>query len=270
MPRSAQVRGQGQLHIGCSGFHYSHWRGRFYPADLAEKDWFRFYAEQFSSLEINSTFYGLPSPTTVREWRDRAPPGFRFAVKMSRYATHFGRLKEPEQRIGRFLERVELLRVRLGPILVQLPPRWRPELERLDAWLAAAPVRHRWAVEVRDRRWLGERLFEILEHHGAALVIHDMLSDHPRRLTSDWTYLRFHGDGYQGSYSPQALTAQARRIANWLAECIDVYAYFNNDYRACAPRNALALRRYLGNALGPHSERVAARRRLESARRKPA
>jgi uncharacterized protein YecE (DUF72 family) len=136
----------------------------------------------------------------------------------------------------------------LGPVLAQLPPRWDADPERLDAFLAAAPRSWRLAVEVRDPRWLRDDVYEILRRHGAALVVHDLIDRHPWVVTADWVYLRFHGprpgDPYQGSYSPQALTAASRRIQRERAAGRDVYAYFNNDLGGAALRDAQALRRY--------------------------
>jgi len=131
---------------------------------------------------------------------------------------------------------------------VQLPPRWSPDVARLDAFLAAAPTDVRWAVEFRDPRWLCDAVYDVLRAHGAALCIHDGIPDHPRVVTADWVYLRFHGNGYRGSYSPQALTATAGRIARHLARRRDVYAYFNNDVGGHAVRNAADLRRYVRSA----------------------
>lgn len=246
MARSRKHRGE--LRIGTSGYQYTHWRGDFYPRDLAKRDWFAHYAEHFDSVEINNTFYRLPDAGVFEAWREQAPPSFRYALKYSRYATHLKHLIDPEEALERFLERAERLRSRLGPILVQLPPHWKADPERLDAFLRAAPRRHRWAVELRDPDWLRDEVYDVLRSRGAALVIHDLLDDHPRQLTADWTYLRFHGRRYGGSYSPQALSGQAGRIRHWLCEGRDVYAYFNNDRGGHAPRNAADLARYLEGA----------------------
>jgi uncharacterized protein YecE (DUF72 family) len=239
------TRRRGELRIGTSGYQYRHWRGDFYPNDLPQRCWFDHYAKQFDTVEINNTFYRLPDPEVFDRWRDRAPPGFRFALKYSRYGSHLKHLADPAEALERFVERAERLRSALGPVLVQLPPHWKADPERLDAFLGAAPRRRRWAVEMRDPSWLVDEVYDVLGRHGAALVIHDWLDHHPVRLTSDWAYLRFHGRNHAGSYSHQALSAQARRIAAWLDAGHDVYAYFNNDLGGHAPRNARALRRYL-------------------------
>jgi uncharacterized protein YecE (DUF72 family) len=236
---------RGGLWVGTSGFLYRHWRGRFYPPDLPVKDWFHHYARHFDTVEINKTFYNLPGPESFEAWREVAPGGFRFSLKYSRYATHLKHLKDPRGPLERFLERAERLHAWLGPLLVQLPPRWGADAGRLDAFLGVVPRRHRVAVEVRDPDWLRKEVFAVLRRHRAALVIHDLIDNHPQELTTTWTYLRFHGRRYGGSYSPQALSGQAQRIERWLGEGRDVYAYFNNDRGGHAPRNAADLLRFV-------------------------
>ena len=231
--------------IGTSGYQYDHWREVFYPAGLAKRRWFGHYAEHFDTVEINNTFYHLPANSTFDQWREEAPEGFCYALKYSRYGSHLKRLKEPQAALEKFLGGAERLEARLGPILVQLPPHWGANPGRLDAFLEAAPTGHRWAVEFRDPDWLDEEVYAILRRHEAALCVHDMIPDHPRLLTADWVYLRYHGDHYRGSYTPQFLTAQARLIREWLDEGHDVYAYFNNDEAGHAVFNALDLKRYL-------------------------
>jgi uncharacterized protein YecE (DUF72 family) len=238
-------RGRGELRVGTSGYQYRHWKGDFYPRKLPIRSWFDHYAKRFDTVEINNTFYNLPEAERFDAWREAAPPGFRFTLKYSRYGTHLKHLRDPEKPLARFLERAERLGERLGPILVQLPPHWGADPGRLDGFLSVAPRRQRFAVELRDPDWLRNEVFEVLRQRRAALVIHDMIEDHPVELTADWTYLRFHGRQYGGSYSPQALSGQARRIRRWLGQGLDVYAYFNNDKGGHAPRNAADLRRYL-------------------------
>jgi uncharacterized protein YecE (DUF72 family) len=238
---------RGELRVGTSGYQYRHWRGDFYPRDLPVRDWFSCYARHFDCVEINNTFYRLPEPETVDGWHDAAPPGFRFALKLSRYATHQKKLLDPEQTLEIFLERAERLKSFLGPLLVQLPPHWRADPARLDAFLAAAPRRLRLAVELRDPDWLCAEVYAVLRRHAAALVVHDLIEHHPIRATCGWSYLRFHGPAgdYGGGYTTQALSGWARRIRRWLAEGRDVWAFFNNDRGGHAPRDALKLRRYV-------------------------
>ena len=234
-----------QCRIGTSGYQYDHWKEIFYPADLPRSEWFSFYARHFDTVEINNTFYRLPAPHVFDAWRKAAPADWWYAVKFSSYGTHRKRLKDPEQPIDLFSSRAKRLRSTLGPILVQLPPRWSVNLERLKAFVVALPRAQRWAIEFRDPSWLCEAVFECLAARNVALCLHDMIADHPRTLTADFTYLRFHGRRYHGSYSTQVLTAQAREIRKFLANGLDVYAYFNNDVGGHALRNALDLKRYV-------------------------
>lgn len=234
---------------GTSGYQYDHWRGSFYPDDLPRGRWFGYYAGIFGCVEINNTFYGLPSVGTFRNWREEAPSDFLYALKFSRYGTHMKYLKDPAETIGAFLEGARELGPHLGPILVQLPPRWKPDPERLDAFLGEAPETFRWVLEFRNPLWLREDIFQILADHGAALCIHDLLEDHPRELTTSWTYLRFHGpEEYAGSYPSQVLQGEAGWITARLGEGRDVYVFFNNDQGGAAPRNA----RELANLVPEH------------------
>lgn len=237
--------------VGCSGYEYPHWRGVFYPEQLKRTAWFDHYASVFDTVEINNTFYGLPPADTFDRWRERAPTGFTYTLKMSRYGTHQKKLRDPKEWVDNFLQRAERLRTTLGPILVQLPPRWRANPQRLEGFLAVAPSRHRWVLEFRDTTWLTDPIFEIMRKHNAALCLHDLATDHPQVVTADWTYLRFHGPQtgtkYAGSYSPSALSGAARRIGRHLAEGRDVYVYFNNDAGGAAVKDAQTLKQYLSD-----------------------
>jgi uncharacterized protein YecE (DUF72 family) len=247
-PKASAVR-RGRCHIGTSGWQYASWRGAFYPEDLPQRDWLACYAARFDTVEVNNSFYRLPSAEVFEAWRERAGPGFCFAVKFSRYGSHLKRLRDPEGPVERFLERARRLGPRLGPVLVQLPPRWPVDVERLARFLEVVPRPPRWCIEFRDPSWLCEPVYALLRRQGAALCIHDLIERHPREVTADFVYLRFHGDHYGGSYSPQQLSAEARRIAAHLRRGLDVHAYFNNDADGHAVANALDLRRYVARAL---------------------
>jgi len=241
---------RGILYLGTSGYRYDDWKGRFYPEDLAESQWLGHYAGRFDTVEINNTFYGLPQPETFDRWRQQTPEGFTFALKYSRYGSHLKHLKDPDAHLPTFLDRARRLEDRLGPILVQLPPHWKAAPERLTTFLRAAVEAapgQRWAIEVRDESWLCAEVYEVLEAHGAALVIHDLIEDHPERLTAGWTYRRYHGEDYGGSYSAQKLTAEAKKIRGSLEAGRDVHVYFNNDRDGHAVENALDLGRYAGD-----------------------
>lgn len=233
--------------IGTSGYQYAHWKGVFYPEDMPKRKWFEYYAEHFDTVEINNTFYNLPKAETFEKWHDDTPEGFLYSLKFSRYGTHMKKLKDPDNSIGSFIDRAERLKSFLGPILIQLPPKWGRNPDRLEEFLKKAPRRRRWTVEFRDQDWLCDEIFQILRDNNAALCIHDMIEDHPRELTAHWTYLRFHGDSYSGSYSHQYLSFWAGWIKDRLNESTDVYAYFNNDAEGYAVKNARSLRRYVFN-----------------------
>lgn len=252
----------GRLWVGTSGYQYDHWRGIFYPERLPLREWFTFYSKHFDTVEINNSFYRLPSGEVFEKWREQTPRGFTYAVKFSRFGSHMKKLLDPEGTIGLFLGRAERLGKHLGPILVQLPPRWKMNVERLDNFLRVAPRRHRWAVEMRDASWLHEEVYAVLEKHNAALCFHDILPDHPWRATADWAYVRFHGAAaqkYCGCYKPAMLRSAAKRLRELSDQGKDCFVYFNNDALGFALKNAVQLRQYLAKAdthlIGPRPRR---------------
>jgi uncharacterized protein YecE (DUF72 family) len=229
---------------------YKDWRGIVYPRELPQRRWFEHYATLFDTVEINNTFYRLPPPSTVEAWAAQAPPGFEYAVKLGQFGSHRMKLRDAASWLPNHLDRVDRLGPTLGPNLVQLPPRWRRNLERLDEFLTVAPKRLRWAVELRDPSWLHDDTFALLERHDAALCIHDLLERHPWVRTTDWTYVRFHGPAattqkYVGRYGGRRLARRAARLRDWLADGCDVYAYFNNDWHGAAVEDARWLRDHL-------------------------
>jgi uncharacterized protein YecE (DUF72 family) len=208
------------------------------------------YAQWFDTVELNNTFYRLPTEAAVDRWAANAPPGFVFAVKVGQYGSHRKKLTDPEAWLARHLERARRLGAHLGPNLVQLPPRWSRNTNRLDEFLAACPSDVRWAVELRDPSWLHDDIFTVLARHGAALCLHDLLADHPWVRTTDWTYVRFHGPDalarpYHGRYPADRLHAAAEQLGEWCREGTDVYAYFNNDHGGNAVVDASSLRALL-------------------------
>jgi len=239
----------GRCFIGTSGWSYKHWRGPFYPSGMTKGiEQLRFYAERFDTVEVNGTFYRLIEVETFRRWREETPPGFVFACKGSRYLTHMKRLKDAEQGIGRFFERVEALADKLGPVVFQLPGRFKPDRERLTGFLTALPKGHRYAFEFRDPRWFEPEILEALARQKVALCLYEFAGqDAPLEVTADFVYIRLHGpDGpYQGSYGDAALETWAQRIRAWAKQGLDVYCYFDNDDRAFAPKNALRLKELL-------------------------
>ena len=235
-----------RVRIGTSGYQYKHWKGDFYPKKMPVKDWFNHYTKFFDTVEINNTFYRMAQAETFAEWKEAAPSDFCYAIKYSRFGTHLKKLKDPQGHVDYFLERVIHLGDTLGPVLVQLPPNWKKNLDRLYEFLEETPRDIRWAVEVRDPDWLSDDLYKLLRKQDAALVIHDMIPYHPRVVTSNWTYLRYHGQNYSGSYSEKELSAIADDILDHQQHGRDVFVYFNNDLGGHAIWNALTLKKMLG------------------------
>jgi uncharacterized protein YecE (DUF72 family) len=235
--------------VSTSGWNYRDWCGRFYPETVPASRWFGHYARVFNTVEINNTFYRLPAAATFDAWNQQAPPEFIYAVKANHFLTHIKKLKNAGKPLALFLRRARRLKPHLGPILYQLPPRWKPDLERLKKFCARLPPGLTHVIEFRERAWLKDETYRVLAKRGISLCLHDLLKRHPRRITGPAVYVRFHGadSKYGGSYSRERL----RHWAAWLREAAkdghDVYAYFNNDRNAAAVRNAQTLRRILSN-----------------------
>jgi uncharacterized protein YecE (DUF72 family) len=238
------------IFIGTSGWHYKHWLdGVFYPAGTTGAEMFEFYARYFNTVEINNSFYRLPTAKTFDAWRESAPRDFVYAVKASRFITHMKKLKDPKPSSEKFFLVVDRLEKKLGVILFQLPPRWKLNIDRLAEFLEALPVEHRYAFEFRDESWLVPEMFQLLRKHKAAFCIHDFADmKMPVEVTADFAYIRFHGPTsakYWGSYSDAQLRKWAERIDGWRSELSAVYVYFNNDPEGAAVKNALTLRERL-------------------------
>ncbi len=251
------MSGTGRARVGCSGFVYRDWRGIVYPEKLPQRRWFEHYATLFDTVELNTTFYRLPPPETVEGWAAKAPAGFTYAAKLGAFGSHRMKLRDSASWLPNHLDRVQRLGPSMGPTLVQLPPTWKRNVERLDEFLTVAqPSGLRWAVELREPSWASDDVFEVLRRHRAALCIHDLLEHHPWELTTDWTYVRFHGPDalrskYWGLYGPERLEGTAQRLAGWLDQEHDVYAYFNNDHQGHAVTDASWLKDRLGQLVAP-------------------
>jgi uncharacterized protein YecE (DUF72 family) len=234
------------VRIGCSGWQYDSWRhGAFYPERCPQRNWLSYYARQFETVEVNSTFYRLARPTAVARWVAETPDDFTFVVKASRYLTHVKRLRELEDGIANYYEAIAPLvdSPKLGPVLWQLPGNFKRDEDRLaEACALLPPGRHGW--EFRHESWFTDDVLAILRAYGCALVY----GDHPERpwqpleLTTDWTFVRFHYGhrGRRGNYSETELRDWAARLREVRSQA-EVFAFFNNDWEAFAPRNAKRL-----------------------------
>jgi uncharacterized protein YecE (DUF72 family) len=238
------------VRIGCSGWNYDDWRGRFYPRGCPQRRWLAHYATRFDTVEVNSTFYRLARPAAVARWLEDTPAGFLFTVKASRYLTHTKRLTDTGRGVERLYAGIAPLAEspRMGATLWQLPASFHRDDDRLGAALDALPAgRH--CFEFRHPSWFVAEVFGLLHAAGAALVI----GDDPQRplphapLTADWTLIRLHRGrrGRRGNYSERELRDWAARIRELRSEA-EVLAYFNNDWEGFAPANALRLKRLLG------------------------
>jgi uncharacterized protein YecE (DUF72 family) len=229
---------------------YPHWRETFYPKDLPQTRWLAFYAERFDTVELNNPFYRQPSRDTFERWRAAVPGNFAYAVKLNRFLTHMKRLNVDRAMVARSYDTMAGLGPKAAVVLVQLPARFRFDAERFAQFCTAvAPRRRRHALEPRDASWLTDEAVAVLRERRVALCIIDT-PKWPTRgaVTADFVYLRFHGQTrlYGSSYDDPALRGWADRIREWRDADLDVYAYFNNDERAYAPRNAARLRALVG------------------------
>jgi uncharacterized protein YecE (DUF72 family) len=238
----------GAIHIGTSGWHYKHWVGPFYPPKFAAGRFIDFYKEHFAAAEINGSFYRMPSDDTLAAWRDAVPANFRFAAKASRFITHAKKLALPISQYERFFDGIGTLEPKLGPILFQLPPHWRFNRERLEAFLEALPRRYRYAFEFREPTWLNEDAYALLRKHRAALCLYHIAGfQSPIKVTANFVYIRLHGPGgkYQGTYDDAALRRWARDIRAWSQEEKAVWCFFDNDQNGYAAEDALRLQSML-------------------------
>lgn len=235
-----------EVRIGTSGWQYDDWRGVLYPDGVAKKDWLAYYSERFPVVEVNNTFYNLPSDDTFVKWRNGSEEGFRFVVKASRFITHIRRLRECREPVQLLWSRAERLGRKLGPVLFQLPPNLQADHERLEDFLGVLPKRLEAAFEFRHPSWETDRTYELLDQGGYAHVLPDRPNARVRDVvTGGWSYVRFH-KGTEGGpgYTRRKLRRWAERIAGLDARI--VYVFFNNDPTGAAVRDARTLTELLG------------------------
>jgi uncharacterized protein YecE (DUF72 family) len=250
-----------QIRIGTSGWHYRHWIGRYYPSDIKPGAMLEHYLRDFDTVELNNTFYHLPTEAAFDAWKKSVPSNFVFAVKGSRFITHMIKLKDPDRGIWNFIPRAKRLGRKLGPILWQLPPKWNVNVERLDEFLTKLPRGIKYAFEFRNATWLIDPVYEVLRKHNAAFCIYELAGfQSPMEITASWTYVRLHGPTqrkYQGSYTDAQLEQCAERIEDWSRSLDAIYVYFDNDDSAYAVNNALTLKRLVTGV--PAGARIASR-----------
>ncbi len=237
--------------IGTSGWSYDHWKGIFYPNDLGKRNWLEFYARSLGSVELNASFYRLPSKKIFRSWKDRTPDGFVFAVKMSRYVTHSKRLLNVDESLSIFFDALSGLGRKCSVVLIQLPPSLEFDLKRVGVFLDELTgnyVEHRFTVECRNQSWFNKGVYSLFRRYGIAFCISDTpCYPYTEEITSDFVYVRLHGHEqlYRSCYSDGQLREWAEKVIEWNNLGRDVYVYFDNDANAYAVRNALRLREFL-------------------------
>ncbi|MBV8251806.1 MAG: DUF72 domain-containing protein [Chitinophaga sp.] len=239
-----------QTYVGTSGWQYKHWKGVFYPEDIKEADELSVYAQTFHTVEINNSFYHLPPPERFRDWKAVTPSAFIFAIKGSRYITHMKKLQVDAEPIHKLISNAAHLKTKTGPILWQLPPRWKINPDRLQSFLTLLPQKYRYAFEFRDPSWWAPSIYALLKQYNCAFCIYELSGQlSPMEVTADWVYIRLHGpDGkYQGKYSTTALRKWAYRCQHWNKEKKDVYIYFDNDQQGFAAENARKLQDMLSH-----------------------
>lgn len=246
---------QGELRVGTSGWNYGDWKGVFYPETMKSADYLSHYAQHFDTTEINYSFYHLPRPSTYQKWAAQTPEEFVFAVKASRAITHVKRLTDVGEEWRKFLESARVLGTKLGPVLLQFPPSFKADRERLAAFLSEAGGEQgarglRLAFEFRHATWFDPEICELLRKHKAALVVahSERYPQAPATPTAPFVYLRFHGPGalFASKYSEEDLEEWAGRIRKWRRQGLSVFAYFNNDFHGYAIENARRLRELAG------------------------
>jgi uncharacterized protein YecE (DUF72 family) len=238
-----------RYYIGTSGWHYDHWRGLYYPEELSKPKWLEFHARQFNTVELNNSFYHLPTERAFTNWRESSPDKFVFAVKVSRFITHIKKLRNLGLAVENFLSRANLLEDKLGPLLYQLPPNMKRNDEVLDNFLSSLSQKYRHVFEFRNESWICDPVLHILEQYNAGFCVFDMPDfTCPLVATSDFAYIRFHGSEslYSSCYSDEELSQWAQKIAQLGQNLKAVYIYFNNDAEAFAIKNAFILMKYLG------------------------
>ncbi len=241
-----------RAHVGTSGWAYGNWRGVFYPPGLRQGEWLAHYARFFDTVEVNASFYRLPTEKLIEGWCAHTPENFRFAVKAWRAITHFRRLEACEDLLADFFARIALFGDKLGPVLFQLPPRFAADPERLETFIAGLPEGHRYAFEFRDPSWHVEPVYAVLRAANAAFCPFDLAGlTGPRVVTADFVYVRLHGHErrYRGAYSEALLEDWAAWLGRCLEEGREAWLYFDNtDEEAHAVNDALRLKNLLGEA----------------------
>jgi uncharacterized protein YecE (DUF72 family) len=222
------------FHVGTSGYSYAEWKGKFYPKKFPADQMLPFYAQHFSAVEINNTFYRMPQPPVLKAWAEQVPRDFTFSLKAPQRITHFQRLKNARGSVSQFLKAASVLKDRLGPVLFGLPPNFKKDLSRLNDFLKLLPTTLRAGFEFRHESWFDDEVFDLLRHRRIALCIAqtDDIPDPPLVATADWGYLRLR----LPKYSDADLKSWVRKIRR--QKWKDAFVFFKHEEKATGPKFA--------------------------------
>lgn len=239
-----------KVYIGTSGWSYNHWLENFYPKNLSNKKWLEHYSKNLKTVELNASFYHLPTPQVFTNWYKNTPKNFLFSVKASRFITHVKKLNNCKQPLSKFIKSAKNLKEKLGPILFQLPPSLKANEKKLENFLKILPRRYIYAIEPRNEDWQRKEILKILKKYKIALCV----ADSPKfplfkEITSNFVYIRMHGGKilYGSNYSKKELAKWANKIKKWLKDDFDIFVYFNNDFSGYAVKNARTLKNLFNN-----------------------
>lgn len=237
------------LYIGTSGWSYSDWQDTFYPQNIKTNEWLNHYSHEFSTVEINTTFYHTPRVKTLVNWYEQVPFEFTFSVKANRFITHLKRLKDCKESVDYFYDNVKHLKTKIGPILFQLPPSFKNNKDLLSEFISNLKQENKHVFEFRHISWFTKEIYDLLNQNSIGLCITDLngvLS--PEEVTTDFTYIRLHGPqkAYKGSYGKSKLNTWKKKIEKWISSKISVYCYFDNDEKGYAIQDAKTLKSLIG------------------------
>ena len=229
------------IYIGTSGYYYNNWVGDFYPTDIPKYKYFEYYVKFFNSLELNSTFYRFPKPTTIKNWKYKIKDNFKLSIKANRIITHTKRLKCDKNYLNEFLDNVSILGEKLGAVLFQPPPSLKFDDERLETFVFKLNKELKYAIEFRNKSWYNDTTYQILKNNNIALVWHDFNQEFIFEKTADFEYVRFQGYNgkYIGSYPNEILEKIAKRLSN------NAFVYFNNTDDNSAFKDAVRFKKLI-------------------------
>ncbi|KTD64914.1 hypothetical protein Lsan_0907 [Legionella santicrucis] len=237
------------VNIGTSEWVYQGWKKIFYPPSLPDKDMLGYYASIFNSVELNNSFYRMPTAKNILKWRENTPEDFIFSCKASRFITHIKKLDEVQDQIHYLFRTLEGLEKKLGPVLFQLPPYWPLDFERLDQFIKELPKSFHITFEFRNKSWLCQRVYDLLLKNNIALCFYDYKGFQcPEIITSDFIYLRLHGphlQPYSGHYKEESLLNYVHKFKVWNKLVKKIFCYFDNDEKVIAPHDAQLLKKLI-------------------------